>query len=179
MTGVRGSRHKESGIDDMTLGTKIASLVWILSSVGCATNDDGGDDAAGGSSAGSATTATTSDDATATDVGETDSEESSAGGGTDTSGSTEEPVCDPSENYTCSGWCESLDDPNGCYSRCRPNSEAAIGQPDDECTDPDRPYCAQIGDSLGGDFSCNGCVYVCVHTPDINDCGGGLDSCTL
>src|SRR5262245_3976838 len=49
---------------------------------------------------------------------------------------------------------------NHCYQRCTR---------DDECTDPERPFCSIQGFAKGGDYSCNGAVRLCRCWPD-DDC---------
>jgi hypothetical protein len=84
------------------------------------------------------------------------------------------------DHLVCDDWgCTSADASlieGACYSRCTP-APGAVGEPDSECTDPDRPYCGQVGDSFGGDYNCNGCHHICVAEPGINACGNDANAC--
>jgi hypothetical protein len=79
------------------------------------------------------------------------------------------------EDWGCTSAQPSLEE-GACYRRCTP-SLGAVGEADDECDEPGRPYCGQVGDSLGGDFNCNGCHHVCLPTAGVVTCGQPADSC--
>ena len=76
-------------------------------------------------------------------------------------------MCDDVE---CGGPVETYE----CYKPCIPSN--GIGGFDDECDEPERPYCSQIGRTFGGDFDCNGCAHVCLAEP-INYCEYGEEQC--
>jgi hypothetical protein len=79
-------------------------------------------------------------------------------------------------DFVCDDWgCENPPHvkPSECYKRCTPD---AIGEPDAECDEPERPFCSQIGRALGGDFDCNDCTHICVSAT-INQCQQPIDSC--
>lgn len=87
--------------------------------------------------------------------------------------------CQPSD-FTCDDWgCESGPDvvSGECYKPCTPDSVAAIGQPDGECDEPERPFCSQLGRAFGGDFNCNGCVHICVSAT-LNVCDYDIEQCS-
>ncbi|MCA9660735.1 MAG: hypothetical protein KC486_20505, partial [Myxococcales bacterium] len=79
-------------------------------------------------------------------------------------------------DFTCDDW-GCANPPNvvegQCYKRCTPTE---VGGLDDECDEPERPYCSQVGHSQGGDYDCNGCFHVCVAAP-IDQCQAGADGC--
>ncbi len=62
-----------------------------------------------------------------------------------------------------------------CYKPCTPT---VIGGVDDECDEPERPYCSQVGLMEGGDWDCNGCAHVCTAVPD-DHCQYGVDECSV
>ena len=62
-----------------------------------------------------------------------------------------------------------------CFKPCTPEP-GKVGEPDPECDEPERPFCGQIGLFEGGDYNCNGCVHICVATPD-NTCEQPFDAC--
>jgi hypothetical protein len=80
-------------------------------------------------------------------------------------------------DFVCDDWgCEApVVELGGCYKRCTPDGEP--GGVDDECDEPARPFCSQVGKALGGDFSCNGCAHVCVAEA-FNTCDMPKDTCT-
>ncbi|MCA9637950.1 MAG: hypothetical protein KC420_18105 [Myxococcales bacterium] len=131
---------------------------------------------------GSATTDTASSSSSGASHSSTSASSASSSGSTgDTSSGSSGPdpdyvrACQPGD-FTCDEWgCENPPNvaPGQCYKRCTPTE---IGGPDDECDEPERPYCSQVGRSLGGDFDCNGCAHVCVAAP-INQCQQGVDAC--
>ena len=118
--------------------------------------------------------------------------EASSGASTDASGtststsgttaSTGAPTGEPSYerecrpgDFVCEDWdCGGPVENGECYKPCTPSN--GIGGFDDECDEPERPFCSQIGRTLGGDFDCNGCVHVCLAEP-INYCEYGEEQC--
>ena len=84
--------------------------------------------------------------------------------------------CQP-EDFVCDDWgCDTAQSvqEGECYKPCTP--DAGIGELDPECDEPERPFCSQVGQSLGGDFDCNGCVHVCIAEP-LNQCQSPADGC--
>ena len=62
-----------------------------------------------------------------------------------------------------------------CFKPCTPT---VPGEVDDECDEPERPFCSQIGQFEGGDFFCNDCVHICVAF-QANDCDQPADGCNI
>jgi len=111
------------------------------------------------------TTDTTTDDTTTGDTGST------------TSGPDPDYLrdCQPMD-FVCDDFgCEDppVVLPLKCYKRCTPTE---VGGEDDECDEPERPFCSQVGLALGGDYACNGCAYICTSAP-LNHCEADIDSC--
>jgi len=136
----------------------------------------------GGVSSGSASdtsTGSTSGTAGSAGTATTTSAVSSATADTSSSGGDYERDCQPGD-FNCQGFgCEDQDSVifGECYKKCTPDSSAAIGEPDDECDEPQRPFCGQVGDPLGGDFDCNGCHHICVAAQGINVCEAPITNC--
>ena len=81
-------------------------------------------------------------------------------------------VCEDGD-FVCDNWsCQNTLEVYECYQHCTPNSEELVGAIDSECTEPERPFCAQVGYSDGGDYYCNGCAHVCVAEQGLSECGG-------
>lgn len=83
--------------------------------------------------------------------------------------------CQP-DDFKCEDWgCERGDVVvlSQCYKPCTPS---VIGEPDDECDEPGRPFCSQVGQALGGDFDCNACAHICV-SESFNQCNQAADAC--
>lgn len=68
-------------------------------------------------------------------------------------------------------------DLEACYKRCTPDSDDLIGAPDDECDEPARPYCSQMGILEGGDYACNRCAHVCTAEPGPGHCSETVEGC--
>jgi hypothetical protein len=70
-------------------------------------------------------------------------------------------------DFVCENWgcadssIEGLVD-GECYKHCETDEPGTI---DDECDEPERPYCSEIPDSDFGDYDCNADATVCLATP--------------
>jgi hypothetical protein len=74
-------------------------------------------------------------------------------------------------DFGCTDWaCRDTLVDGECYKPCTPASPAAIGGADDECDEPARPFCGQVGVSYGGDYNCNGCQFVCQSKEGVRTC---------
>lgn len=62
------------------------------------------------------------------------------------------------------------DGPLGCFKPCEPATLDAVGQPHPDCDEPERPFCSEVGLWQGGDYACNGCVYLCTAEPAAPAC---------
>jgi hypothetical protein len=110
---------------------------------------------------------------------EDSADDAGSGGSDESTGTGADPdyerVCQ-TDDFVCDDW-GCVNPPNvvdgECYKPCTPGE---IGGTDDECDEPERPYCSQIGLSQGGDYDCNGCVHVCVAVPT-NQCNANAGSC--
>lgn len=157
-------------------------LSWIFASLACGPGSGGstGDDATDGTSTGDVSASTDTDGPT---EGTSATSAATTGGTTgETTGST---TVGPDPDYVrecqegdfvCDDWgCEVKPTvkPGECYKRCTPSE---IGAVDDECDEPERPFCGQVGLALGGDFACNGCAHVCLAEP-LDYCAEPADSC--
>lgn len=76
-------------------------------------------------------------------------------------------------NWDCEGWLEIGE----CYKPCTPDADELIGAVDSECDEPERPFCGQVPQSLGGDFDCNGCTHVCVAEEGVTGCSYSVNWC--
>lgn len=154
-----------------------------------ASPDDGAGSATGGTTGPSTTGGETSEGTATSGTGGTTGDASGTGGTAGTTEDTSGPggttgpdpgyrrECQPGD-FVCDDWgCEVHLASGECYARCTPNSEGAIGGRDDECVEPQRPFCAQVGLALGGDYDCNGCAHVCVAREGIDQCGSGPNAC--
>ena len=75
-------------------------------------------------------------------------------------------------DFVCDNWsCQLTLESNECYQHCTPDSPELVGAVDSECTEPERPFCAQVGYSNWGDYYCNDCAHVCVAEQGIFQCG--------
>lgn len=160
----------ESGSGGGTAGGETAETS------GGTSGTEGGTAATEGVSSGSETA--TDSSAETTDTGA----EGSTAQDTASSGGDYQRACEP-DDYICEGFGCGFYEGEGtvageCYKPCQPDSTALIGEPDDECDEPERPFCGQVGDSLGGDFACNDCRHICVAVQGINVCEASFDSCT-
>lgn len=158
-------------------------LVALVLSAACTVKINGSDtDASTGTTAD--TTDATTDTSTSTDGSTSDG--SSGDSVSPTEGSSGGTTVDPDPNYvrecqpndfTCDDWgCDTSTAValGQCYKPCTP--DGGIGEPDSECDEPARPFCSQVGQALGGDFDCNGCVHVCIAEP-LNQCNAPANSC--
>ncbi len=108
-------------------------------------------------------------------TGESSTGESSTGESSTGSGSDYARECQPGD-FVCDDWgCEQAPVVRSgwCYKPCTPGE---IGGVDDECDEPERPYCSQVGLSMGGDFDCNGCAHICVSEA-IDQCQASAEQC--
>lgn len=153
-----------------------APLLALLLALACGPKSNDSDTA---STDGSTSEVT---DSSASTSGVTDSSASSSASSGASSGSSTGPdpdykrECQP-EDFVCDDWgCDTAQSvqEGECYKPCTP--DAGIGELDPECDEPERPFCSQVGQSLGGDFDCNGCVHVCIAEP-LNQCQSPADGC--
>jgi hypothetical protein len=160
-----------------THGTLVLSLM-IVAPLACGPGSGGstGDEATDGTSTGDVSGSSTETDEP---TGGSSTAEATTGGtsGSTTVGPDPDYVRECQEDdFTCSDWgCEVKPTvkPGECYKRCTPS---VVGEVDDECDEPERPFCGQVGLALGGDFACNGCAHVCVAEP-LDYCAEPIDSC--
>ncbi len=150
------------------LGDKgIGSLTTSATSAGSGGTSNG--TASGGSSDGADGQTSVASSSTAADTSG-----SATGSGT---GGEYERECQP-DDFVCDNFgCAKAVVEGECYKFCTPDSTPAIGEVDDECDEPQRPFCGQVGDALDGDFTCNGCHHICVGTQGINECMQGANDC--
>lgn len=69
------------------------------------------------------------------------------------------------------------DGPLGCFKPCEPATLDTVGQRHADCDEPERPFCSEVGLWQGGDYACNGCVYLCTAEPAVPACRRESLSC--
>lgn len=155
--------------------SRLLSVALLLGPLAACGGGDSGSATDASTGAGTAGNSTTSG-ATADSTGST--EPTGSSGAPEPTGGPDPDfmrVCQPGD-FVCDDWgCPNPPDVKGgeCYKPCTPT---AVGEPDVECDEPQRPFCSQVGLSFGGDFDCNGCAHICVSAP-IDQCGQDVDQC--
>jgi len=80
-------------------------------------------------------------------------------------------TCEPGDWNCDAEGCNGADfELTGCYEPCTPDDPDQVGGLDDECDEPERPYCSRVGLWQGGDYDCNDDVTVCTAMPGLNRC---------